>query len=943
MQTKLPEILKKAQEFFQKKSFAAALELLLHNEPKADNQKVSDTDFINYQILLGEAYWHTGNLQGAKKAFDKGLNKTKGDLPPKLKAEIQNNSALIEKNLGFYETSLEKYYQSKAIYEEAKMTESPHYLHLLNNLAILLKDMGRLSEAEELFLTTLRKIESIPTLPDVFQMRVENNYAALCSEKGDFEQSKKHYFHSMQARVKKYGNQSPQYAESLNNLAVLYSEIDNKKAKSILEKSLGICKALFGEADLRTAKTKKNLAVTKIRIKEYAKARNLLVESLEVIKSKTGSQSPLYWKSLKELAISEWKSGNLSQAEKLFEDVKGFFQEKQEIYTKEAFLFFYDYSRYLFDIGKLKEAFFYLISAVKFENEYFEKIIKGLDEDSALKLINQMFSQTGFFISSLLKHKDEIKLSNYYPLLFFRKGLVFEVTFLHRLKTRLSKDKLLKTKFDNYAKARKEIARRLFTGAVEREDIEYYSNRQKTLIKKCVELERELRTVITKTEIELSDDISSLSVLNKKIGENDLILDYYKYQSYDFKNGEYTKKNQYVVFFVHQVEKELKISLNPLSSAEEMEKDITHYRKIISGDEDTRGSGHSRLTSINEIITVCKTLYDNLLPRSFIRIAKEKNETVKTAHICPDGEISTIVFESLISPEDDFFLDNFHVNYYTSIREMSRDEKTPRKLTDVILFANPEYELDESETKPLKNSGNHKRESGLLNLLREKTSQEGYYGVLDGTQKEGNLLEKLFKESTIDITAFYTGKRASEKNLKRIKSPSILHLATHGFFISNENKNIPHPLFRSGIVLSGVNSVLKGKTIPEEYEDGVFSAYDATTLSIENTEIVVLSACETGLGEIKTGEGILGLRRSFAQSGAKTIIMSLWRVSDKYTVYMMESFYKNLLKGEKIPEALRNAQLDLIEFLDDTFGFASPALWAGFICQGNYYPITVQT
>jgi len=935
MMNNLSDILQTAGDLFSKKEFQAACDFLEENVESVAPSNVNSQDVIRYYLLLGEACWHTGRLHAAKKAFDCGLQREDEDVSPALKAEIRNDSALVDRNLGYYESAEKKYMQSKRLYEKANMDRSPHYLHLMNNLALLLKDMGRISDAEELFANALKILTEETNFPDVFQMRIENNYASLLFEKGDEENAKTYYFRSMKARIRKYGVHSPPYAESLNNLAVLYGETDTKTAIRLLEKSYGICRRLFDETHLNTAKTKKNLAVAKAKAGDYACAKQMLSEAIAVIGSRSGTDSPLYWRSLKELAIVEWKTGLQDEAKRLFEKIITFFANSDGIYSKDHFGCLYDYSRYLFQTGENERALLMLKQAAKMENDYFEQMIKGLPEDSAIKLVRKMAANTGYLISALLRYTETADLSAFYPVLYFRKGLVFEVTYLHRLEAKMSSDPEVKRKCEHYFQARKEVARRLFTGLSENEKADDFRKRQKDLIRQCVELERELWAYLPEIAIDKTEQRGLFERLNNRLAPSDVILDYYQYNRYDFEQGEYTHQNGYCVFLIKKDGKTVQLQLQPLLDEDSLEHLISQYRKIISGDDQTRGSGHSRISGINEIIKVCKRLYNALIPKAMSTIAADGENVIKRCHICPDGAISTIAFESLISPNDDFLLDEYCTNYYNNVRETVRYPNRTRHLKDITIFANPAYELSETITAKATALELGTRTNSLLNLLREKTLEDGYYPQLEGTQKEGDLLKAMFDADHRLTNDYFTGKEAFERKLRAVQSPSVLHLATHGFFITDDSKAIPHPLIRSGIVLSGVNSVLKGLSVPEEYEDGVFSAYDATTLSLENTEIVVLSACETGLGEIKTGEGILGLRRSFAQSGAKTIIMSLWRVSDKYTVYMMESFYKNLLKGKEIPEALRTAQLDLIEFLDDTFGFASPALWAGFICQGD--------
>ncbi|HKI32356.1 MAG TPA: CHAT domain-containing protein, partial [Gemmataceae bacterium] len=189
---------------------------------------------------------------------------------------------------------------------------------------------------------------------------------------------------------------------------------------------------------------------------------------------------------------------------------------------------------------------------------------------------------------------------------------------------------------------------------------------------------------------------------------------------------------------------------------------------------------------------------------------------------------------------------------------------------------------------------------------------------------------------------------------ERCRSPRILHLATHGFFLQDQPHDpnrerrdlgvigdaghlsgpLPeNPLLRAGLALAGANTWLRGGTPPDEAEDGLLTAEDVSGLDLLDTELVVLSACETGLGEVRTGEGVFGLQRAFILAGAKTLVMSLWKVDDEATCELMEDFYRRLLAGEPRSDALHAAQQALRQ------KYPEPYFWGPFVCLGNPGPL----
>jgi CHAT domain-containing protein len=149
-------------------------------------------------------------------------------------------------------------------------------------------------------------------------------------------------------------------------------------------------------------------------------------------------------------------------------------------------------------------------------------------------------------------------------------------------------------------------------------------------------------------------------------------------------------------------------------------------------------------------------------------------------------------------------------------------------------------------------------------------------------------------------------------------------------------KNIESPMLRSGLALAGANTWLQHHSLPLEAEDGILTAEDVSGMDLSNTELVVLSACETGIGDILTDEGVFGLRRAFVLAGARTLVMSLWKVPDQQTKDLMIDFYNRILAGKPIAEALREAQLATKE------EYTHPYYWGAFICQGNPGPLSNQ-
>ncbi len=206
---------------------------------------------------------------------------------------------------------------------------------------------------------------------------------------------------------------------------------------------------------------------------------------------------------------------------------------------------------------------------------------------------------------------------------------------------------------------------------------------------------------------------------------------------------------------------------------------------------------------------------------------------------------------------------------------------------------------------------------------------------MPGTKKEVDGINQLLKTSGYDV-AEWVQKEATETNLKSSKKVTILHIATHGYFLKDvEKASWPlgvhtdyakdNVLLRSGLMLTGASDADKQTPGLDNSNNGIITSYEAMNLDLKGTNLVVLSACETGLGEVKAGEGVYGLQRAFLVAGADAIIMSLWKVDDAATQQLMNNFYTNWVNGGDKQKAFKEAQLQLMS------KFKEPLYWGAFV------------
>jgi CHAT domain-containing protein len=247
--------------------------------------------------------------------------------------------------------------------------------------------------------------------------------------------------------------------------------------------------------------------------------------------------------------------------------------------------------------------------------------------------------------------------------------------------------------------------------------------------------------------------------------------------------------------------------------------------------------------------------------------------------------------------------------YLTSGRDLLRGATRGTPKGGAIVFADPDFD----GTKAPAPSGRRSRAMQGLTWTR-----------LPGTRQEADALAKSLASPTV-----YRDKQATETALKAVRSPPILHLATHGFFLADTDATVENPLLRSGLVFAGANALASGT------DDGVVTALEASTLDLRGTRLVVMSACETGVGKIVNGDGVYGLRRALVIAGAESLVMSLWQVDDTATRDLMAGYYKKLKAGGGRSSALRDVQRELRARPE----YGHPYYWASFVAAGDSGPL----
>ncbi len=305
--------------------------------------------------------------------------------------------------------------------------------------------------------------------------------------------------------------------------------------------------------------------------------------------------------------------------------------------------------------------------------------------------------------------------------------------------------------------------------------------------------------------------------------------------------------------------------------------------------------------------------------------------------VSPDGELNLIPFEALLDDRQHYLVERYSISYLTSGRDLLRLQVPRASTGGLLVVADPAFGEPRPE-RAAPPARSHRTDRGTTG--RELSTV--YFAPLFGTADEARAIKAIFPAATV-----LTGSRATKDAIVHAAAPEILHIATHGFFLQDVSQapaagasgavagdtraitataHVSNPLLRAGLAFSGANLTAGAA------QEGILTALEASTLNLWGTRLVTLSACDTGVGDVKNQEGVYGLRRAFVLAGAETLVMSLWPVSDFVTREMMTAYYAGLKRGLGRGDALRHAQLAMLARPNRRH----PSYWASFIQAGEW-------
>ncbi len=832
------------------------------------------------------------------------------------------------------------------------------YAKILNNIGILYKGQWRNSEALSLLSQSKEILINALGAEHPYLATTSNNLAIIYKNMGDYQKAEPLYLEVKSKNHKVYGPKSAQYANSLNSLGLFYERVNNyQKGEQCFLEALEIRGNVLGKDHLHYAHTLNNLGLLYSEWKKYEKSEPYFLEALSVKEKVLGKEHPNYGSTLNNLANLYRKLNKYSEAESFIKEAltiweknnfeetahycnglnvlgKIYYQTEQFDESEAIFLQSKDlrkriegaksarYSGILLDLallyertGDLEKASAYFFETNTINRNYLQTAAQYLSENELSLLVSSYQSSIDKHYS-FLHSTNENSSSAYDNALFYKGYLLNAIGKIRRLV-------YSETASANLFQELQELRRRLsneyskpLASRIDVSDIEEEANfKEKELIRTVVGYEENNRQVSWKD-------------VQKQLKPGEAAIEFIRFKFYELDG----KSRMMYSALVNQPgltapklvplfeEKELEALLEKGSKRKWVQMNKLYgYSKSESG------------KNLNDLI------WKPLTP--FLR-------DVETVYFSPTGLLHRLNLGAIVLNAKKVASETFALVQLNSSRQLVFDTEYNKSKRDAKLLGGIQYDLDTL------GQSKHYADVTLVSrgepipFVADTTVRGGSWGYLEFTAEEVAKNAEILRSADFAVE-LVTGTKATEEVIQEIgdpgMAPRILHLATHGFFypdslstselsqkssLEKESafKVSNHPMIRSGLILAGGNHVWEGNPPIENRADGILTAYEISQLDLSNTELVVLSACETGLGDIEGNEGVFGLQRAFKIAGAKYLIMSLWQVPDLQTKELMTTFYsKWLLDKLPVREAFQNAQKVMKE------KYQNPYFWAGFV------------
>jgi tetratricopeptide (TPR) repeat protein len=904
----------------------------LYQEALRIDRKVlgsENPDTVQCLNNLAELYRMMGQYPKAEPLYQEALLIDRKVLGPEHPAtsQVLNNLALLYQAMGEYAKAEPLYQEALRIDQKVLGPEHPDTAISLDNLATLYQAMGEYDKTEPLLQEALKILQKALGLEHPYTVTCLNALGELYWTMGEYVKAEPLYREALRIRQNTFGIENPNTATSVNNLAALYWAMgDYAKAEPLYQEALRIRQKTLGTEHPDTARILNNLADLYWEMGEYAKAEPLYLESLQIQQKLFGTEHPDTATATYNLALLYHSMGEYAKAEPLYQEA---LRTRQKLLGAE-------HPDTASALGRL--------ATLEFDLNRIDEATALARQASAAKLtvLSKIFSFT-----SEQQRLAYLDIFNPYSLFAVLKGTEADLAAAVLRYKGIVLDSIVEDRLLAEAGGRGEGQKLVEQLNLDKRQLgQLYLQPAQGLSAETTQRIEALEEEVENIEGQLARHVAglgharhalsvSLEQVQQTIPTDGALIEYVRYPHYLGK-GKWEQRYGAMVLFSKGAPLWI-----PLGRANEIELLVRRYSNLV------RGSPQEE-----ELAANLQALYEVL----WAPIGQALPSQTKRVIISPDGALNFISFATLLTKEGQFLAQNYNVQYVASGRDLLRELK-PSPAREVVLFANPDFNLGAMLAKV----DNRSADSGSIRGSEKREIEDWSFGSLEGTQIESDELIKKFIGwgwTPID----FTKNAATKEALLKIHSPYILHLATHGFFAKEDptsaqtepesslndrqsvtkSKFFKNPMHRSGLALAGAQTTIeawKHEEVPPVDNDGILTAEDVSTLDLQGTWLVTLSACDTGSGEARAGEGVMGLRRGFIQAGAQNLLMTLWPISDEVTVQIMSDFYEAAHTSGNAPEALAEVQRNWLVKLRTEQGLAQAVNLAGpFIMSSQGKP-----
>jgi tetratricopeptide (TPR) repeat protein/CHAT domain-containing protein len=1049
----LSQLNQEVEQLYQQGQYTQALDLATQSlELARTHLGETHPDTARSLNNLAGLYQAMGAYEQARPLYERALaihEEVSGTTHPDTATSL-NNLALLYASIGAYKQAQPLYERALAIYEEVFGATHPNTALSLNNLAVMYKSMGAYEQARSLHERALAIRKQIlgSTHPDTAASL--DNLAALYRAMGAYEQARPLCEQALAIREQSVGPIHPDTATSLSNLALLYASMGAyEQARPLYERALAICEEVFGATHPNTVTSLDNLAALYQSMGNYGAALPLHQRALAIYEEVLGAMHPDTAGSLGNLAGLYQAMGAYEQARPLHERALAIHEEVSGTTHPDTATSLNNLALLYATTTRPAEALDLMQRAAAIRDNLIGQLFAITSNSQRIAYLKTLTGEFDAFVSLVFQYcrSDAAAVRTALDLVLRRKAIGAEAQAVQHQallggKYNVTGDVDLALKLKQLQTVRERLIRKRLSSPGP-EGLKAYIALLAEWETDKGRLEADLARKIPEMNLELRLRNADREALAQAMPPGVALVEVVRFNLYDFtavpaRGEQHWQPARYLAFVIPAGEPD-NVRMVDLGAAEETDTLVEAFRESLIR-SDTGRVGRQQQSAPTQ-----QQSDGRKLRAAVFDPLQDALGGCTRVFLSPDGGLTRLPFEVLPLDDNQLLMDAYRISYLSTGRDVLRfDAQSSGHPTLPIVAADPDFNLMNAEVVDLvkdKDGGAEFIQNPVEELIMttdnvslpgvEATKQfpdsvqfamstteglqPGYenqsashhardlgrgtlqFARLPGSRLEGErIAAKLGVEPWLDHTAL-------ETRLKSCQSPRILHLATHGHFLSDQeydlNKTLhtlglpgwqggsgsdrfsgpglENPMLRSMLILAGANTWLKDQPLPPEAEDGLLTAEDVSGLNLLSTDLVVLSACETGLGSVRTGEGVFGLRRAFMLAGAKTLVMSLWKVPDLATAVLMEQFYEKLLPPHKLPrdEALRTAQrytrdltvrqltsdgwlsAETIERLaggrekiteelqqlaqqpDEHRPFSHPYYWGAFICQGDPRPL----